>query len=59
MYTIVTKVCIHVELDPVTHGTSNLDHYCTSYMSKKLQNDHVFYMYIWYCMYLNIIRFRY
>jgi hypothetical protein len=41
----VSKVCIHVESDPMTHGTPNLDHYYTSHMSQKLQNGHVFYTY--------------
>jgi hypothetical protein len=29
----------------MTHDTPNLDHYCTSHMSQKLQNGHIFYMY--------------
>jgi len=29
----------------MTHDSSNLDHYCMSYMSKELQNGHVFYLY--------------
>jgi len=43
---IVTKVCLDGELDPMTHGTSNLNHYCTSSMSKNQQNGHMFYKYV-------------
>ena len=42
MYTVVTQFCIHVETDPMTHDTLNLDQYSTYYMLKKLQNGHVF-----------------
>jgi len=34
-----------VELDPMTHGTPNLDNYSTS-ISQKLQNGPLFYMYV-------------
>jgi len=45
MHTIVTRVYIHTKLDPMTHGASNLDHYCTSCISEKLQNVHIFNLY--------------
>jgi len=38
IYTLATKVCIQFKLDPMIHGTSNLDHYCISNMFEKLQN---------------------
>jgi len=44
MHAIITKVCIDAEQDPLTHGTFNLDHYCTSYKPQKLQNDHILYI---------------
>jgi hypothetical protein len=44
-YTLVIIVCTCDEPGPMTHGTSNLDQYCTSYMFEKPQYDHVFYMY--------------
>jgi hypothetical protein len=44
-YTLVITVCTCCEPDPMTHGTSNLDQYCTSYMLEKPQCGHVFYMY--------------
>ena len=45
MYLNVTKVCIYVEPDPVTHDTSDLDQHSTYYMLEKLQNGHIFYTY--------------
>jgi hypothetical protein len=44
-YTLVIINCTCDELGPMTHGTPNLDQYCTSYMLEKPQHGHVFYMY--------------
>jgi hypothetical protein len=29
----------------MTHGSTNLGHYCTAHMLEKSQNGHIFYMY--------------
>jgi hypothetical protein len=44
-YTLVIIVSSCYELNPMSHGTPNLDQYCTSYMLEKPQYGHVFYMY--------------
>jgi hypothetical protein len=45
MYALVIIVCTCDEPGPMTHGTPNLDQYCTSYMLEKQQYGHVFYVY--------------
>jgi len=41
----VTKVCIHVEMDSLIYGFSNVDHYCTTYIFENLQNGLEFHVY--------------
>jgi hypothetical protein len=44
-YILVIIVCSCDEPGPMTHGTPNLDQYCTYYMLEKSQYGHIFYMY--------------
>jgi hypothetical protein len=44
-YIVVIIICPCFKPDPMIHGTSNLDHYCISYMFEVPQYGRVFYMY--------------